>query len=448
MSLRSELLRTLAGSTGVYLFGTAMGFLVGIQLARGLGVAGYGLYGSAMAAANLGATVASGGLQLHATREVAASLARKEPETAARLIGWSLRNVLVLGAAASISVGGYVLSGQGAETGLGLWAMFLTLLMSLIALAGAIVRGTEAVVIGQAMDVAIRPAAQSGLLLIAILGSGTIDPGLALALSCLAIIFALPFGWPAISRVWTKSPIRIASEEQRAWRRASATMGLTTIIRATEAALPLIILGAISTMEEAGIFRVATAVAVFSMFGVNIISAIAPQSAVRLYATGEMEKLRSLVAMYCFIMVIPSALLIPVLWIDGEAILTLLFGKEFSPATGPLLIVLFSSLIVGLGGMGTTLLHVSNNEKTVTTTSFVALIAVVLVSLVLIRRYGAYGAATSVLIGSFIRVGSQTIAARNLTGIDPSFFASILNIARHLRAKRLLIHPGKPREQE
>ena len=434
-SLKSQFLHALWGSTGIYLFGTTVGFLVGIQLARGLGVAGYGLYGSAMAAASLGATVASGGVQLHATREVAGSLARKEREAVARLIGWSMRYVLITATVASVSVGGYVFWGQGADLGLAFWTMLLTILMSLLWLAGAIVRGTGAVVLGQAMDVAIRPTVQSGLLYITLIALGTIDPSLAMAIACLAIILALPFSWPTISQRWSKSTIDFASEDQRAWRRASVTMGLTTIIRATEAALPLIIIGAVSTNEEAGLFRLATAVAVVSMFGVNMISGIAPQSAFKLYVNGEMQKLRSLVSASCLVMVLPPLLLLPLLWFHGETFLVVLFGKEFSSALEPLLIVLLSALVVGMGGMGTTLLHAANHETAVTVTSFVALLVIVSACALLIPDYGANGAAASVLAGSFVRCLTQTIAARILTGIDPSLFVSIFNLLRYLRMK-------------
>lgn len=430
-SLKRQFLHALLGSTGVYLFGTVMGFLVGIQLARGLGVAGYGLYGSAMAAASLGATVASGGLQLHATREVAASRARNEPEATARLIGWSMRNVLVIGAAASISVGGYVLWGQGAAPGLALWAMALTMLMSLLWLAGAIVRGTGAVVLGQAMDVAIRPTVQSGLLLIALLALGTIDPGIALALSCLAIIVALPFSWPTISRVWTKSGGGIADEERRAWRRASAAIGLTTIIRATEAALPLIVIGAVSTMEEAGLYRVSSAVAVVLSMPASMISVMIPPMVAALYERGEMVRLKRLATISGLAIVLPTLMLAVILWFHGETLLGLAFGSDYRAGWSALVILAGATVIWSLSGISVSLLHAARLDAVVSRAFWLSL-AVTGVGVLFAAWDGrAEAIAVAVLIGTCARTVFLVVEAWRLVGIDTSIVSAFRMLTQY-----------------
>lgn len=430
-SLKSQFLHALFGSIGVYLLGTIMGFLVGVQLARGLGVAGYGLYGSAMAAASLGATVASGGLQLHATREVAASRARNEPEAAARLIGWSIRNVLVIGAAASISVGGYALWGQGAAPGFALWAMALTILMSLLRLAGAIVRGTGAVVLGQAMDAAIRPTAQSGLLLIALLALGTIDPGMALALSCLAIIVALPFSWPSVSRVWTKSAIDFAGEEQRAWRRASATMGLTAIVRAVEAALPLIVIGAVSTMEEAGLYRVSSAVAVVLSMPASMISIMIPPMVASLYERGEMVRLKRLATISGLVIVLPTLMLAVILWFHGETLLGLAFGSDYRAGWSALVILAGATVIWSLSGISVSLLHAARLDAVVSRAFWLSL-AVTGVGVLFAAWDGrAEAIAVAVLIGTCARTVFLVVDAWRLVGIDPSIVSAFRMLTQY-----------------
>lgn len=435
-SLRKDFLHALGGGTGIYIFGTAMGFLVGVQLARGLGVAGYGLYGSAMAAASLGATVAAGGVQLHATRGVAAYLAKDDHGNARQLVRWSIKNVVVIGCLAAIAVGGYVLLGQGAQALVAFSAMVLTFLMALLWLIAAIIRGTGAVVLGQALDGAIRPAAQAALLFVAVLAVGTMEVELAIALSCAAIVLALSVGWQSISRVARHNQIRSTTEVERSsWRRASMVMGMTTVIRATEAASPLILIGMLSTTDEAGFFRVAAAAVVFSMLGTTMISGIVPQSSSRLYATGEIQRLRSLVSASCLVMVLPPVLLLPIMWVYGEIAISAVFGREFSESWRPLTILMLSSLVVSFGGMGTTLLHISGHEKIVTVTSIAGLITSITFCLILVPHYGAIGAAASVLAGSFIGTASRTIAARIWVGIDPSFFSAILNINEYL-AKR------------
>lgn len=430
LSLRHQFLRALGGSSGVYLFGTVMGFLVGILLARGLGVAGYGLYGSAMAAASLSATIASGGLQLHATREIAASLARNEPQTAARLVRWSMRNLLVLGSAAALAVGGYVLWAQAATPILALAAMALTFLMAVLRLAGAVVRGTGAVVLGQAMDVAIRPTAQSGILLIALLAFGAIDPVLALATSCLAILIALPFGWQAVSRAWTKPLEGVAAFERRAWRRASATMGLTTVIRATEATLPLILIGVLSTMEEAGLYRVATAVAMLPNMPGSMITVMVPAMVAGLHAQGDLEQLRRLARLSGLAILVPTLAITAVLCIFGGSLLAFAFGEAFRPAATAMAILSVASLIAAMGGISISLLHAARHDATVTRVFGLSL----LISIIGVVLVAAQGTATDIALvvcgATVVRTILLVALTWRLVGIDPSILG-LRRMAKH-----------------
>jgi O-antigen/teichoic acid export membrane protein len=436
LSLRSQLLRAIVGSAGIYFFGTVMGFLVGVQLARGLGVVGYGLYGSAMAAASFGATFAAGGLQLHATREIAVSRAKNELETAARLVRWSVGHLPVLVSAAMFFVGGYVFWVPGATLTLALAAMALTFLMALLSLEGAIVRGMGEVVLGQAMNVAIRPMAQSGLLLIALLVLGSIDPALALALSCLAILLALPFGWPAISRVWIASRGGGADAERGAWRQASATMGLTTVIRAAEAALPLIVIGAVSTMEEAGLYRVASAVAAMLSVPSSMISVMVPAIASSLYERGETARLDRLATVSGLAVVLPTLVLAAILWIHGEALLGLVFGSHYGAAWPELAILTGATVVWSLSGISVSLLHAARKDALVSRAFGMSLVVTGIGITVAAWDGRAEVIALAVFIGTFARAAFLVLQTWRLVGIDPT-------IARVLRILIHYLQPGR-----
>ena len=66
--LRSFLVRAVAGASAVHLAGMLFAVLVGVQLARGLGVEGYGQYGIAMAAIALASIPGEFGLPRLVTR--------------------------------------------------------------------------------------------------------------------------------------------------------------------------------------------------------------------------------------------------------------------------------------------------------------------------------------------------------------------------------------------
>lgn len=432
-SFKEEFLRALGGSAGVYLFGTAMSFLVGIQLARGLGVAGYGLYGSAMAAASLGATFASGGLQLNATRDLSAYRALEDHEVAARLVRWSMRNVLVLAAVAALVVGAYVLLALDAAPMLVYSTIALTILMAVLALVGAIVRGAGAVVLGQALDAAIRPAAQSGLLWLAMLALGTIDPTLAITLTFVAILVTLPFGWQAFSRVWRAVGAgRPEQGEQRAWRKASATMGLTTAISIAESTLPLLLVGALSNMEQAGLFRVATAVMVFSNMPATMVTVMVVPMASSLYQRLEIKRLERLSLAAAATIFFPTIAIAGCLWLFGEPLLELAFGSDYRSASTIVAVLAGASVINSLSGMSIGLLHAAHHNAIVTRACGFSLVVTCCCLLYAAIDAQAISFAIAVLIGTGARTVYLIVSVHRFVKIDPT----VLGIFRIMRESK------------
>ena len=90
------LVKALVGSAGIRSVGMAFGFLVGIQLARGLGAAGYGVYGLAMAIISLITTPTEFGLPQLVMREVASAHVRSDWSLIRGILRWSNRTVLLL----------------------------------------------------------------------------------------------------------------------------------------------------------------------------------------------------------------------------------------------------------------------------------------------------------------------------------------------------------------
>lgn len=423
-SFRQDFLRALGGSAGVYLFGTAMAFLVGVQLARGLGVAGYGLYGSAMAAVSLGSTFASGGLQLHATRDLAAYRARGEHEGAARLVGWSLRHVLTLGAAAALAAGSYVWWGLGGAPGLAVATMAATVAMAVLILLGAILRGASGLVLGQALDAAIRPAVLSALLLGTVLAFGPLQPGIAMALTVAAVLMVLPFGWRTLVQVWRVPNSGAASAaERRSWGKASATMGLTTIINAAEASLPLILVGALTNIEQAGLFRVAMAVAVFANLPATILSFLAPPLASQLHERADRAGLARLALAGAGATLLPTFGIAACLWIFGETLLALAFGSDYRAAALIMSVMVGASVVGSMGGISISLLH-AGRQDAVVTRACAASLAVTCTALAIAAFDGrAVAIAVAVLSGMVARMLFLTISTRRLIGIDPTILA-------------------------
>jgi O-antigen/teichoic acid export membrane protein len=434
LSFRDEFLRALGGSTGVYLFGTAMAFLVGVQLARGLGVAGYGLYGSAMAAASLGANIASGGLKQHATRDLAAYRAQGDHQSGARLIGWSARYVLLIGAAAALAVGAYVVWGLKGSVELAGVTMVVTALMALLALAGAILCGADKLVLGQALETAIRPTTYAVLLWIALLAFGSIEPGLAMTLTVAAIVLTLPFGLRTVWRLWqVKERGSVSEADQRRWRKASATMGMTSVLFSAEAAIPLIVVGALSTLEQAGLFRVASAITVFTNMPVSMILAMVPAMTASLYKREEFEKLRRLTLVAAFLMLLPTLAIAGCLWIFGETLLTVGFGNDYRAAWPIMSVLAGASVVNAVAGASIGLLHAARHDAVVARAFGVSL-AVTCAGLLIAAWEGkSVVFAMAVLAGMLARTVFLIVATYRLVGIDPTIFGVFRREIRHPR---------------
>jgi O-antigen/teichoic acid export membrane protein len=95
------LVRAMAGSGAARYGWVAMvaSFVAGVQLARMLGVAGYGYYGLALSIVTLAGIPGELGLPKLVTREVAAAVARHDDAQRFGVLHWARRTALPLSAA-------------------------------------------------------------------------------------------------------------------------------------------------------------------------------------------------------------------------------------------------------------------------------------------------------------------------------------------------------------
>lgn len=426
LDLRKILLRSVSGGTLIYLAGALLGLLVGIQLARGLGVNGYGTYGSALAVATLGASVASGGVQLLGTRDTAALRARGDISGVRRLLVWAFRHVLLL----SIPV--------SAIAGLALWGLMafdpltavtggaLVWLLAFLAVFGGFLRGLDAVILGMALDAAIRPAVYSVLLFFVAALALPLSPTSALLLTGVAIAAALAFGLPQIVAVLRAPSGPVGVGEENRWYSATMTMRTTTILRMVEATAPLILVGSLVNMAEAGAFRVATTITALGGMVGSVIHLALPALFAQLHATGEADRMRRLAAVSTLIMAVPALALLLLSLEFGSSAIGVVFGTEFAPAAVPTSILLASTVIVAVGGVSSVLLQTHHGEKLVNRAYGVSLVVTILLTLALAPAFGAIGAAIGVATGTLTRIVTMSFLCQRKTGIDPSVIGALL----------------------
>lgn len=165
------------------------GFLVGVQLARGLGAEGYGIYGLAMSIVAMLTVPTEFGLPQLLTREVAAAQVKGDWDRIHGTLRWSARASLVLAGMMAIGVVSWLVLTNQLESPLGMTmiaGVFLIPSVAMLSLRSAALRGAQQIVRGQVAEVVMRPALHSLLLFVAVLWLAPLTPEMAMWLGVAA----------------------------------------------------------------------------------------------------------------------------------------------------------------------------------------------------------------------------------------------------------------------
>ena len=276
-SLGRKLIGALVGGAGVRVLGTAMAFFVGVQLARNLGPTGYGKYGTIMAVVSLLLVPAELALPVLATRDISVFMSQSAPGEVKGVLVWFPLYILASSALVSaLGVAGYWLW-FGTQTPdwarLYIWGLVIVPVLALGNLGVGVLRGFQRVILSQSYDALLRPALFAVLLFIGIKFVGGFDAERAMEIQALAA--AVSLGLCAITIWFVISPeTRRAApvRRDRASLTSAAPMTATTIIRAFDGQYTMIVFGALASVHDVGLFRVALSTAGFVGIPITLIT--------------------------------------------------------------------------------------------------------------------------------------------------------------------------------
>lgn len=427
--LGPTLTRTLAGSAGIRVIGMGFGLLVGVQLARGLGADGYGIYGLAMSILSLASIPAEFGLPQLLTREIAYAQVRDDLPSIRGIMNWANKTVLALSAAIAVVglVAWTVLTRLDSVTLA--WTLLAGLplvpLIPLSNLRSAAMRGLQHIVTGQLPELVVRPALFSLLLLIASISSGPrLSPVLAMIVQALAATLTLCVVSAILHRLLPRSArIEPTSAKKTAWIGSAWPMALTEAIRVLLGNFSILILGFLSISSEVGVFRVATSVGVILTMPTSLMHVISAPLLSRLYANGDLERLREVLRAAAWIMLAGALLFCIPFIVAGSRILTIVFGADFATANVPLLFLMLGAVVSSAFGASVTLLNMTGYERRVTRAFILSLTILFLTSIPLIHVFGVAGAA----IANATAIVSWNLIlwrdAKRLLTLDTSIFS-------------------------
>lgn len=423
------LVRASLGSLILRIAGMGVAFLVGVQLARGLGVEQYGVYSLAMSIVALLSVPAEFGLPQLVTREVAVARTNKNWGHLIGVFRWADRTIGFMSVALALLVVGGLLVGYGTEAkGLAATLMWGVLLVPLVALGkvrGAALRALNHIVKGQLPDLFVRPALFAAVLAIGLMlleGSIRATTAMSLHVAAAAMAFIL-----AVVLLRRQLPTQAATASPvthgRAWFGSALPLALTEGLRIAQASGAILVLGLLSTVGDVGLYKVANSVAIMCVMPMSLLNVVVAPLLAQLFAEGNVAKLQRTTSYAAAAMFGGGLLLSLPLFVAGRPILELVFGAEYGDAVLPLLLLCGGQVVSAFSGPNSTLLNMTGHERRVTRAFVASLVINLVVAAASIPSLGVVGAALGSVAGSLVWNGLLWLDSRKIVRVDPSMLA-------------------------
>jgi O-antigen/teichoic acid export membrane protein len=376
----------------------ALGLLLVAVLARTLSPENYGIYSVALASITVLAVPTALGLPNYVVREIARAMADAD----AALPQQILRSAVVLVLIVSVLIVGLAglwvaLSNSGSTYAstllIGRW---LIPIMALIQVMGAALRGIENVAEGLLLGLVARHFLFFVLLVGWLSLSAELSPQSAMGLHVVAAFLALCFGllvWRKYRPAKPDSSTVLVSVDLRKMLMSTGVMGIIAGAQTLNANLDVIMLGWLRDAQTAGIYKLASTVALLTVAGLQAINMVMMSHFARTYREGNMERLQAIATRsvrMILLTAVPSSVLLVIL---GRQFIEIVFGAEYLASYMPMVILVVGQLVSALFGSVITILNMTGHEKDTMKGILVGSLLNIVLNAALIPPFGAEGAA-------------------------------------------------------
>jgi len=430
--LRTILLKALVGSAGLRVIGMFFGFLVGVQLARGLGPANYGLYGTAMAVIAVLMVPTELGLPTLVVREVAAAKVHGRPGTMEGIVRWAVRwviltSLLISGVVATVLYFDAFLGHEGIAIVLAFGLLWIPT-VAIGNIYAAALRGSQHFIAGQVGELLIRPVAISAFLFLISLGLiSNLTPVLAMLLNVLAATIALAYSYFLLKRSSSYSAASHGGCDLSI--SAALPMGMSEGMRVLAGQLGILILGFSVAPEQVGIYRVAFGIYTVTTMPSALINAVCSPILSRLHNEGRMKELVQLNFLISAILISSSLICLVMFLFFGEPVLAAIFGYEYLPAVEILIIFMAGEVVASLFGHPTVVLNMLRKQRVVMWWSGIALAVNALTTWWLVGTIGYTGAAFGSVFGLILWRAGCAFYSKLRLGVDTTPLTMLLRPA-------------------
>jgi O-antigen/teichoic acid export membrane protein len=430
---RTELLK---GSTGTLLLRFAyvgIGASIAVVLARTLGPTGYGIYVYAYAIITLLATPVRFGLPALVVRETARLEAQEDWARVRGLWRWANQTVALISLAVSIAAAFVVwlLATRitHVTTDTLLFGLALIPLIALGSIRGASLIGLRKVVQGQLPEEILRPT----LLILGVLAfvwvsakrPTPIDAMLVHVLAA-AIAFGVGAWMLAKSLPHAMRAVTDRTYERRRWLLSVLPFAAMEGLFLINNQMDVVLLGALSTARDVGIYRVASQGAMFVGLGFQALGIALMPHFTRTFALGDTRRFRMLSSVGVVGGVALGAPFFIGFVLFGHQILGFVFGQAYASGYVALVILSLAQLANVASGMSGRVLNAAGHERVTLIGILIGAVCNIAFNLVLIPKFGLNGAA----IGTGLSMIAWNIMLWSLAKRRLRIDSSLLSILR------------------
>ena len=419
-------IRSVAGTGAVQLAGMFFTFLVGVQLARGLGVRGYGYYALAFSIITIAGIPAQMGLSRLVTREVATSAAASDWPRLFGVLHWADRICLLssLLIATAVVIATFLIRSGSPLSAAVLFGAPIIPLVALARIRGGALQGLNHVVRGQIPAMLLRPALISLMLFAAHLAGRTLHARAAMAINSIAAAAVL-----LLAHLWLRRrlpPDRPAELliTSRPWLASSIPLALTEGMRVLQGELSILLVGLIAAPAAVGLFRIANSTIAMAAAAIPIVLFVALPVIARLHAQQDRARLQRAVTAFAWLQFGGVALLSLPLLVAAEPLLQLVFGAQFVPAANVLRVLALGQIVSAAFGPNAALLNMTHHEKRVMRAMAVSLILSLAIIPLGLAAWGIVGAAVASVVSLLCWNLMLWSDARRFLAIDTCAFRS------------------------
>ena len=396
-----------------------LGFIIHILLSRVLGVIDYGLYSIALGWCLMLAGPATAGMDNTVLRFAPVYFENGQFYLLRRLAGF----VACILVATSVVTFAILLTltwlvpdviSFSAETGVG-WMSLLIGASAFLAAFSAFFRGARMIFYSQFYQQIVRSVLLIGVLVAMHSIGRRFDVSDAIVATALAAAGAFVVLSLHLIVVFKRQASDTGGDApMRTWLALGGVNLLITSLQQTQVQGNIVLLGALSTAEQAGLYSVAARLAAFVTFGLSALASITAPMIVSAWVRGDRPGLARIAVVNARLATLAAAVTTLALIVAGPYVLTL-FGQAFAPSYPILLVLLASGLFSALTGPCANLLLMTNRQHEMLIIGLASMAVHVSLATLLIPSFGAAGGAIAVAGG--ILLGNAAMVWRVWSGL-------------------------------